>query len=183
MYFPGTPLPVLIQSVYTVIEFTLPVGCSYNTSTQILGGHANKRDGITPGRDVYIDGLVQERRNSSALAIELRLSCTNLSTWCHDTPHGLFCQMLGGCTNKGDRITPGRDFYRVYINGLVLERRNSTALAMELRLFVPPEQRSCWGVYWLHSVRQSVRPSVCPSVRLSVRPSVRPSVPHAVSAL
>ena len=30
-----------------------------------------------------------------------------------------------------------------------------------------PEQRSCWGVYWFHSVR----PSVC----LSVRPSVRPS--------
>ena len=28
-----------------------------------------------------IHGLVQERRNSSALAIELRLSCTNPSTW------------------------------------------------------------------------------------------------------
>ena len=28
---------------------------------------------------VYIDGLVQERRNSSALAMELRLSCTNPS--------------------------------------------------------------------------------------------------------
>ena len=27
----------------------------------------------------YIDGLVQERRNSSALAIELGLSCTNPS--------------------------------------------------------------------------------------------------------
>ena len=27
----------------------------------------------------YIDGLVQERRNSSALAMELRLSCINLS--------------------------------------------------------------------------------------------------------
>ena len=40
---------------------------------------------------------------------------------------------------------------------------------------IPPAQRSCWGVYWFHSVR----PSVCPSVR----PSVRPSVPHAVSAL
>ena len=25
----------------------------------------------------YIDGLVQERRNSSALAMEFRLSCTN----------------------------------------------------------------------------------------------------------
>ena len=28
----------------------------------------------------HIDGLVQERRNSSALALELRLSCTNSST-------------------------------------------------------------------------------------------------------
>ena len=27
----------------------------------------------------YIDGLAQERRNSSALAMELRLSCTNSS--------------------------------------------------------------------------------------------------------
>ena len=26
---------------------------------------------------IDIDGLVQERRNSSALALELRLSCTN----------------------------------------------------------------------------------------------------------
>ena len=29
----------------------------------------------------HIDGLVQERRNSSALALELRLSCMNPSTW------------------------------------------------------------------------------------------------------
>ena len=38
-------------------------------------------------------------------------------------------------------------------------------------VFIPPEQRSCWGVYWFHSVR------------LCVRLSVRPSVPPAVSAL
>ena len=31
---------------------------------------------------LYIDGLVQERRNSIALAMELRLSCTNPSI-CH----------------------------------------------------------------------------------------------------
>ena len=29
----------------------------------------------------YIDGLVQERRNSSALAMELCLSCINSSIW------------------------------------------------------------------------------------------------------
>ena len=31
--------------------------------------------------NIYINGLVQERRNSSALAMELRLSCTNPSIW------------------------------------------------------------------------------------------------------
>ena len=30
---------------------------------------------------VYIDGLVQERRNPIANALELRLSCTNPSIW------------------------------------------------------------------------------------------------------
>ena len=32
-------------------------------------------------RSSHIDGLVQERRNSSALAMELRLSCTNPSKY------------------------------------------------------------------------------------------------------
>ena len=27
-------------------------------------------------------------------------------------------------------------------------------------VIIPPEQRSCWGVYWFHSLRLSVRPSV-----------------------
>ena len=27
-------------------------------------------------------------------------------------------------------------------------------------VIIPSEQRSCWGVYWFHSVRLSVRPSV-----------------------
>ena len=31
--------------------------------------------------DAYIDGLVQERRNSIANALELRLSCTNPSIY------------------------------------------------------------------------------------------------------
>ena len=33
-------------------------------------------------------------------------------------------------------------------------------------IVIPPKQRSCWGVYWFHSVRLSV----CPSVRLSHLP-------------
>ena len=42
---------------------------------------------ITPNH--YIDGLMQEKRNSSALALELRLPCLNPSIywllWCHMT--------------------------------------------------------------------------------------------------
>ena len=45
---------------------------------------APRQDGIA-----HIEGLVQERRNSSALAMELRLSCTNPSV-CH-------CSMIGEC--------------------------------------------------------------------------------------
>ena len=33
---------------------------------------------VYPKNCIYIDGLVQERRNSSALALELSLSCINL---------------------------------------------------------------------------------------------------------
>ena len=39
--------------------------------------------------DTYIDGLVQERRNSSALAMELCLSRTNLLTWAASTSPGI----------------------------------------------------------------------------------------------
>ena len=42
--------------------------------------------------------------------------------------------------------------------------------SIHFAVIIPPEQRSCWGVYWFHSVR----PSVCPSVRPSVRPSRLP---------
>ena len=36
---------------------------------------------------IYFVGLVQERRNSIANALELRLSCTNPSIWPDDTVH------------------------------------------------------------------------------------------------
>ena len=47
---------------------------------------------------------------------------------------------------------------------------NPRSVCPSVPIIMPPEQRSCWGVYWFHSVR----PSVCPSVRLSVRPSRLP---------
>ena len=79
----------------------------------------------------YIDGLVQERRNSSALAMELHLSCTNSSTWYIDglvqerrNSSALAMELHLSCTNSSTW----------YIDGLVQERRNSSALAMELHL-------------------------------------------------
>ena len=42
-----------------------------------------------------------------------------------------------------------------------------TTLRPLYNIIIPPEQWSCWGVYWFQSVRLSVRPSVRPSVRLS----------------
>ena len=50
------------------------------------------KDGILPVWILHyrykdkIDGLVQERRNSSALAMELRLSCINPSKWLQHSP-------------------------------------------------------------------------------------------------
>ena len=43
-----------------------------------------------PKKKCYIEGLVQKRRNSSALAMELRLSCTNpsISFWTTHWPLG-----------------------------------------------------------------------------------------------
>ena len=39
--------------------------------------------------------------------------------------------------------------------------------------YYTPTQRSCWGVFWFHSVHLSVRPSVCPASRVrSVAPTV-----------
>ena len=36
--------------------------------------------------ELHIDGLMEERRNSIANALELRLSCTNPSIWCKEWP-------------------------------------------------------------------------------------------------
>ena len=51
--------------------------------------------GLSRETSLYFDGLVQERRNSSALAMELRLSCTNPSISSHDTECEYHCLHLG----------------------------------------------------------------------------------------
>ena len=50
-----------------------PIGPLWNFTWERPSGH-------------HIDGLVQERRNSSANTLELRLSCTNPSIWHHQGP-------------------------------------------------------------------------------------------------
>ena len=54
------------------------VTCSIPTILSIMI-HCSHVIGEPWDYNTYIDGLVQERRNSSALAMELRLSCTNPS--------------------------------------------------------------------------------------------------------
>ena len=44
--------------------------------------------------DDHIDGLMQERRNSSALAMELHLSCTNPSIYARFQPMHLLWEHL-----------------------------------------------------------------------------------------
>ena len=68
--------------------------------------------------------LVQERRNSSALAMELRLSCANpidVLVQERRNSSALAMELRLSCPNP--------------IDVLMQERRNSSALAMELRLF------------------------------------------------
>ena len=64
-------------------------------------------------------------------------------------------------------------FHKLVINVTDNSSRNTTycidfniiTLILDT-LVIPLEQRSCWGVYWFHSVRLSVRPSVCPGCRV-----------------
>ena len=45
---------------------------------------------LSQGRKFHINGLVQERCNSSTLAMELRLSCINLSIWFRESQSCVF---------------------------------------------------------------------------------------------
>ena len=83
----------------------------------------------------HLDGLVQERRNSSALAMELCLSCTKPSTqhWYFDglvqqrrNSSTLAMELCLSCTNPSTQ--------HWHFDGLVQERCNSSTLAMKLRL-------------------------------------------------
>ena len=72
----------------------------------------------------YIDGFMQERRNSIANALELYLSCTNPSISCSDATI----------------LYPSNQ----HIKGLVQERRNSIANALEICLSCTNPSTSLW---------------------------------------
>ena len=67
------------------------------------------------------------------------------------------------------KIRRSRDLL-IFNMGIPILVRRHLYIEMAHQFIIPPEQRSCWGVYWFHSVP----PSVCPYVRLSVRPSCLP---------
>ena len=99
----------------------------------------------------YINGLVQERCRSIANALELHLSCTNPSIWIWNilSDKSDFCQVpYTKCKHCKHLPQPSHSWHapvwcvppghrvkcHTHINGLVQERRNSSAIAMEVRL-------------------------------------------------
>ena len=84
-------------------------GCNYLSMLGLKLNHVSKRGSwsmfyLSNCVAIFnIDGLVQERRNSRALAMELRLSCTNPSIWfyiwlCLTVCIGI---MASGCMHRG----------------------------------------------------------------------------------
>ena len=125
----------------------------------------------------HIDGLVQERRNSSALAMELRLSCTNLSIWtageksrsqnwtlrCQKSGHFLACilppnftfiRSNGECYWIGVRSSDIGQLLAQYVNSL-----RSDQIVCKLNLFSTNcgNPGCCWSVcygsYGLECIR------------------------------
>ena len=87
----------------------------------------------------HIDGLVQEKRNTIANALELRLSCTGPSIWLFRVRYGYIrFPISGNCIRRTSRILGKHKAGFVWrfvcsktlrINGLVQERRSSSALS------------------------------------------------------
>ena len=97
--------------------------------------HHRTRSILLQGKTSHFDGLVQERCNSSALALELHLFCTNpLICKQHSVKiqskyieKGMHLKMSAKCWS----LLQGK---ASHFDGLVQERCNSSALAMVLHL-------------------------------------------------
>ena len=66
---------------------------------------ARASTGMVLTQFAHISGLVQERHNSIANALELRLSCTNPSTWYH-------CLLPCIATEAADGPVPSDGVYK-----------------------------------------------------------------------
>ena len=96
----------------------------------------------------HIDGLVRERRNSSALALELRLSCTNLGTW--------ELKLISGHRTSG-RITSvqvmvlHRTGYKPLSEPVQTQFQDAFVIPglNELKVFEVKLQVFCWLKLWL----------------------------------
>ena len=66
----------------------------------------------------HIDRLVQERRNSSALAMELRLSCTKPSISCHATTYYVTGPLYGESTGFPTQMTNNVMYYVSFVVSL-----------------------------------------------------------------
>ena len=82
-YFPKCGLVWVVKIGYRMIHHTIMLYAAWRWPISYL----------------HINGLVQERRNSIANALELCLSCTNLSIW------DLQCKDLGHCRKIVNVIT------------------------------------------------------------------------------
>ena len=76
LYLPDTKIGHRDNSQSNVGQGEMPLLCKRQYIYQFarIRQFVNKSNWLS-----YIDGLVQERRNSSVLTIDLRLSCTNPS--------------------------------------------------------------------------------------------------------
>ena len=97
-----------------------PISCHHGWAMGcLLWGSERKLTVLQCHHIVYLDGLVQERRNSSALAMELRLSCTNPSI-CFNTNDISYkfvryvCTSINQSINQSINDLPSSHFQRSF---------------------------------------------------------------------
>ena len=66
-----------MKNKFYVVNELLAVDCFQDYSVKCIWFYVLHHDSVSHNTIGHIDGLVQERRNSSALAMELRLYCTD----------------------------------------------------------------------------------------------------------
>ena len=140
VYCSGTWASWGLISSATRLFVQLRVQGNHKTRAKIPDFWSIARGSHQRGVSIY-SKLVQERRNSSVNALELRLSCTNSSScrhhmlsWISRFSEDSFMQLGNSNSFESDGLIFVFETHH-YIDGLVQERRNSLANAPELCLF------------------------------------------------